>query len=144
MLNRIDEFLVNKVYQSIIDWSQKDSAWWVREMAFFGILYTIMRIVCHVLGFDFDTKSIVGMVIDILCCVMFYMWSFDRILMASIGSANWIRKIFMIAIPIFAMIDLKSVPFNIPMDVIILSSYFFAACRPPTPRKKTQSKLALQ
>jgi hypothetical protein len=142
MLERIDQWLIDCVFQRIVDWSQRDGAWWIRETAFFSIIYTIIRIAASALGYITDAKTATGLAIDFACAIVFWWWSRDKVRVANLGAAQYMRKFFIVFSCLAIPLDFLRYPFNIPMDIIFIAFYFFAACRPPKPREKRETKLA--
>ena len=144
MIAKIDQWLIDNVYQRIVDWSQRDSQWWVRETAFFCMIYAVIRIVFKLTGFDIDLRSYVGVMVDGACAGIFWWWARDRMRIVELGTSNGFRRFVLVLAPTLIFIDLIVFPFNLPTDILFVSFYFFAACRPPRPREKkaTKPKLA--
>jgi hypothetical protein len=140
MIERIDQWLIDKVFQRIVDWSQREGGWWIRELAFFCAIYSVIRIVAQVLGYTPDARSIVGISIDFLCALMFCWWARDKVRVANLGTATSWRRFFIVFSFISLPLDLWRYPFNLPCDIAFIGFYFFAACRPPKPREKKETK----
>lgn len=140
MLERIDQWLIDRVFQPIVDWSQREGAWWVRETAFFCVIYLVIRLVAQYLGYIHDARAAGGIAIDFACSAFFCWWARDRVRVANLGTASTMRKFFIVYSVVAVPLDIWRYPFNLPSDIIFMSFYFFAACRPPKPREKRETK----
>jgi hypothetical protein len=142
MIDRIDQWLINCVYQRIVDWSQRDGGWWIRETAFLCVVYEVVRLFSRYAEIIHENRMTFGICLDLACAVFFLWWAKDKVRIANVGAAKFFRQFLIIFSISFIPLDMWRYPFDIPTDIIFVSFYFFAACRPPKPREKREIKLA--
>jgi hypothetical protein len=140
MIERIDEWLINHIYQPIIDWSQRDGAWWIQQMCTAAVIFDLVCVLSLIMEMGIEKRSFFSLGIQIACAVYFVIWARSKVRVAMIGTARWFRKFFLVLLPFIMIADVFKFPLNIPVDLVFMSIYFFAACRPPKPREKRETK----
>ena len=151
MLQKFDRWLIDKAYQSVVNWSQRMPAWWVEQCAFLLMISSIMR-------FVFRPTSGIGdyflLFIDLVVSMMFLWFSKMPGQLIEIAMDKGIRLFILIISLLSLFIDSLVIvdhlatgePFHrqaigIVYSLTFISVYYFAACKPPPP-PVTKTKLA--
>lgn len=146
MLDKIDNFIL-KMYQSLIDMSQKHPNWWIEQSGYATMIFGAINVFLRPSP---DGWVYFGMLLDMLCGAVFLIVARNSQLILQAGKEHFMRSlIFMLTIGIligyayrvYDNFQLYLIPCTI-RDVIYMSFWYFAACKPPAPPKKKE-KLAL-
>lgn len=145
MIAAIDAFLINRVFQPVVDASQRTPVWWVRQT---GVLFLIITAMSGALV---EWHWSVVLVLLIMPVGLFVATSSPAML-AMVGDVPVYRKINIVvtavgvgsrvAIVMFldAVFDTR-VALSIACLVVWLALVCFAACRPPAPPRRRESRI---
>ena len=154
MFSRIDTFLLNRVYQPIVDRAQKTPLWCARQAAWTLLLATLLK-------YLFQTEPVVSDWVDALSVFAnIFVCSFALLVTSSDFNINNIRTdswrlwgfvatvmfwpgyLFAMAMGEFSLTPVRAA-INLG-NLAWLSLVYFAACNPPAPpKRKTSPKLTL-
>jgi hypothetical protein len=144
-LQRIDARLVASAYQAVVDWSQRKAEWWVEHAA---IAFSVSMLAeAGVRGWFTQPGH--------LCLVVVMaVWAAVVLLSARIApealqlllSPEWVRRACFATTVLSDVLKAVTSPepllvLTVANDIAFLSVWYFAACEPPRPRKRTEPKL---
>lgn len=136
----IDQWIIDH-FQAVVDLTQKSTQWWVATMS---VVYALSGPFSSHFG---DMPWIIGGFIFLFGFILYYLaikhpdWTlflgsafYGRIILLSMFTAYWVTKV------VIGAFDGKDVP-TVVVYYSLVCIHYFAACKPPRPRKKTESKL---
>jgi hypothetical protein len=137
MLAKLDKWLISRVFQGIVDLSQRQPAWWVRQAAGLAVLSVAAEFVFRPGRGFFDW---LGLIAVIVMCGYLCLLSLSPSLMAELMvDWNWLRMVY----AVMAVADLISAVLA-PSERHVAGAFvmgslaamlYFAACEPPRPRE---------
>ena len=144
IISKIDKWLIEVLYQGIVDLSQRKPAWWARQCVIGSLVLEALR---AVLFQPYATSETYWFWTALFVMCLFVLWliTASPAIFAVMGAQAWVRAplvaILLIRAVVMVFAPTPSGAFNMMMDVVFGSVYFFAACHPPRPRIP-RSKLA--
>lgn len=135
LLEKLDAWITNRVFQPVVDASQLRPVWWGRQAAVVLLIVGIVRAV--------STGYSVLAVIYVLAMVVWLLATLIEPLYASLAESTWVRyfALFDTAMTIFALLLplWGEQPDRLARWVVgsagFTSYFYFATCRPPRPRQ---------
>jgi hypothetical protein len=150
LFRRIDAFLIARLFQPIVNVSQRQPIWWAQQSA---ILMAVLLVMCGVLeGWAWPLVLAVCITVPAALLV-----SRSPVLLAWLGSwqfwrvmSTWMTVVsFALLLLVWWAVSTLGEPFPLPVldnlsGLAQLSLMFFAACKPPPPRApRTAPRLSL-
>ena len=140
-IHRLDRWLIDKPYQSIVDLTQRQPAWLVRQCALLTAVTTIMKFAT--LGGSAWVTAL-GM----LALLAIAATTFVHPIFAALGGQFWARAVMLASFAFDAVLLvlalyvadripaslLGRIAVGVIIDALCASCYYFAACKPPRPR----------
>lgn len=137
-MRRLDAFLVTRVFQAVVDLTQRQPAWCARQCALLGA-------VCTALWPYFTDASLLSAAVVLVGFLVLAAISLIPGAAAAVGAVTWIRILYLLVsvfdAAILALAALAVLPsdtarfaFSMALDLAWFGFYYFAACRPPRPR----------
>jgi hypothetical protein len=144
IFDNIDSWLINKPYQGLVDWSQKKPEWWMEQCAFILIVASGISHALNPAGFT--GWAIFTFMLDMVVAAVFF-WYSKMPAAIRAGAMNQGLRLFMLSLSILGIVQAFKYPLvkmicDFFYELAFCSVYYFAACEPPTPRKKTEDRLA--
>ncbi len=142
-------------YQSLVDWSQREPAWWARQCAYLhGILDLF---VFYLRGFSSSSYIFFSFLSIVVTTGMYFLSRNPTMLRVGAGGSIWIRLMMLVLFCTSALFLLLAFAIDpeyklSALDMFVrasqfafLSFYYIAACdSPPPPVKKHSFKLVTQ
>jgi hypothetical protein len=138
ILDAIDQWIIDR-FQWVVDLTQRTPQWWVGVMS---VLYCLSGPFRAAFG---DLGWFTGGAIFLIGVVLYWIHTSPG-WVAHLASAYFFRISLTFMMLGFWIGGVLAKNFSVPSfitDVALISIYYFACCKPPKPRKKTQTKLAL-
>lgn len=140
LFRRIDAFLIARVFQPVVDLSQRQPIWWAQQSAILMAVLVVMSGVLNGWGWAITLTTFVAVPASLLV-------SRSPVLVAWIGAwqiwrimSTWMTAVSLaLLLAVWWAVSSLGEPF--PLSVLDklpglaqLSMMFFAACKPPPPR----------
>lgn len=127
---RIDAWIIERIYQQIVDWSQRKPAWFGRQVAIAQIIVVLLQPL-FIPSFGMYTVAL-GLLAAGLC---FY-WARNDATFATNGRlGRWVGlRLFMLTLVFVGPIADVHPATNL-RSLLCVSWFYFSACRPPKPRE---------
>lgn len=138
MIEKIDQWLIDHT-QNVVDLTGLKPAWWIRWSGIVMVLAAIIRLAFH-------DMSVLGVIATTLMGSCIVLGSASDAYIAAMGSFPFVRYYLVVATVVTWCLSTLMKQFSVGMlvtDMAWLCAYYFAACKPPRPRKKTQTKTKL-
>jgi hypothetical protein len=147
-MQALDTWVIGK-YQSLVNLTQLKPVWWIEQCAFIILLAAIG---IHAIKPDgFIGWGLFGFIIKLACVTLFFWCSKSAIALEVLNSLS-LRLVILVlsiigvtsSIMLIALTRgglLKEI-FEFTYDLAMCSAYYFAACKPPQPRRRV-NKLKL-
>lgn len=141
MIAAIDQWLINNVYQKLVNTLNKEPHWCVEQCAFVIFMAAGLKCVMQ----PFTPWALFGLVIEGMIGALFLFYSRQPILLKAMGQRPQFRILFLLLsmmgiwmnIMSDANIMLRLV--RIAYEIAFVSVYYFAACNsPPPPKPRTK------
>lgn len=144
MISSIDRWIIDKPYQGLVNLLQRHPAWFVEQCAY---VYFTTAVLQQMLRPEaLTTGNYIQMFVDLLLTALFIASSRIPVVLASVGEDKTIRILILLLTVVFAPSRFNLEPglaaINLLNDLIFLSVYYFAACKPPPP-PEPRTKLVL-
>jgi hypothetical protein len=139
MIERIDAWLIARVYQPMVDLFEKKPQWWVEQCSMALLLSAVMVSMWR----DSGSMQYVRLATDVLCAALFVAYARMPVLFEWLAKADFTRRFLLILdLPLMVLILIPTKDYSYAINVAdisnsiaFLSVYYFAACRPPKPRE---------
>ncbi len=136
MFTEIDTWLINRVFQPIVDWSEKQPAWWYQQcIGASAVAYAIGLVLypAERLGDAFDWAWVAFMA---FLFVGMFRDSANPALLAGRGPGLRWMLVGVAAVGLVISVSKAEpdLPASIAFNVVFTAAFFFAACKPPRPR----------
>jgi len=138
MFQKLDQWLISRVFQGIVDLSQRQPAWWVRQLSMLVAL-------CGVAWFAFVQGGRSGLHVIYLLCILALAaggWAYSMVpelLRQGMGAWNnirvWYVPLCLVSWTIAIVAPDAEVVAYACVVVAMLCLLYFAACEPPRPRE---------
>lgn len=136
MLSRIDDWLIEGPYQAVVDFSQRQPAWWGRQCS---IGYAVMSVLCFLVSPD-EVPWIRYSFLIAGGLMFARIWEVTSAqpIFAGMGRIRLLRLLLWLGL--LLMLHGVSTRWRAQAlalsvgQVCVLSVYYFAACKPPRPR----------
>lgn len=147
MIRRIDWWLLDRVFQPVVDLLQRQPAWIARQCVLFGLVANCVR------HFAFDSRPLWVVALVLFSFAILAAFTLHSLLFASLGGNRFARWFYLVlfvadlAWIAFALLigptSLIGLVFKYINGFTFFAFFYFAACRPPRPRLPRHSaKLA--
>lgn len=145
IFQKADYFLISRIFQPIVDWSQKKPLWWMLQLAHFTTIVFIMRASAR-----FPDRGVINVftIGGVLMMIVFYATARSSRGQQIVAESFLTRMLFLFS----ALIDVTTLILLAPTfiyvsDMVyslgIVSYTYFSCCKPPKP-KVPRTKLAYQ
>jgi hypothetical protein len=140
-LRFLDDWVVNQIFQRLVDWAQKQPRWFGEQCAWAYIAFVLMRAVYAVSTGDPEWLDwfVVGSGL-LLGGVLIYAsrssWLFALLSHSGVGWRSWwlFWAILDLSWLISGMLTTTHL-IRTSTDVALMACYYFAACKPPKPKE---------
>jgi hypothetical protein len=138
MIDAIDQWLIDR-HQVLVNWSQRMPAWWIEQCAAVVFISAALRFAMtptHGLGAYFI------LALDITVSIIFYGFSVAPAILVDLSKKQYLRLI-MLTLSIWGIAasynyTLGRFCVEVIYEVAFTAIYFFAACKPPAPKKESK------
>ena len=127
---RIDLWLIERVFQPCVDFFQRRPDWWLRQLAGVLLLLSLISAV-PADGAPFTGWDALALLLDLLVVTFIYGCGRSPTRTAWVGRAGAGLRMFMLVL--LALPHRTALGFA--ASLVLLACYYFAACRPPKPRE---------
>lgn len=136
MLNRLDAWLLAGPYQWLIDVSGKKREWWVEQCAY---AYLVAGMLDAFLTVGSDGKRWLLAGLTMVVALLIFLDAKIPAMMEMTAAMPHLRRLFLVvscfSIPLRLLEMSPRGAAAAIATLALLSSYYFAACRPPKPRE---------
>lgn len=133
MLSKLDQWLIDRPFQGLVDLMQKDRAWWVEQCAYAVLITSVGSAMFRV------EPAYVLLFGNLLVAACFVLSSRMPAALELMGGRKNVRLAMLVLAVLTAPLLLKhgSAVFWMEMlnGLAFTSVYYFAACKPPKPRE---------
>lgn len=132
MIRRIDRMLIDRVFQPVVDFTQRRPEWLVRQCALACALSVAVR---HATD---DTRPMWATAMGVFCCLLMAGLTFMPTWVEVLGTLFPFRVMQLIFVASSAAsVALGGERFiaSLLTDVLFTGVYYFAACLPPKPKE---------
>lgn len=137
LLQRLEAAVIAVPYQWIVDKTQLDKSWWMRQCV---LLTVVVRVITHAMDSAWDGWAAVRLLGFLLVAGwMMAVTLSDPAIEA--WTAPWLRwLVFSFTVPFWPLIFVvpSANPLLVVGDLAYLSYYYFGACKPPAPPKRRE------
>lgn len=136
MLSRIDDWLIEGPYQSVVDLSQRKPEWWARQSLIANLMMAFIRVA--VFSVELAWRDYLILTICAACSAGIWITTLSPAWFAGMGQARFFR-LFLVGMAVTRLVALiggdpvRSMA-GLLNDLALMSVYYFAACKPPRPR----------
>lgn len=134
----IDQKIIN-AHQWVVDESERQPAWWAEQTAW---AFIAADITAAALSWE-NTRDIVVVVLCLIVGTAMIVTARNAALLASLSERMMPHRMTFLALlgyQVYQIVNELTVTraAHLLASVLLLSSYYFAACKPPRPRKRRQ------
>lgn len=139
LLQRLDQWLIDTPYQGLINWSQRQPAWWVEQCA---AAIAVCAITEAALKPELGAWEYFGLLLSLVLATGFFFYSRLPAVLVHAAKNDRFRRLIL-ALTILGWAAMAISPklkaglsaLSLASDVLPLSVWYFAACKPPKPRE---------